>query len=59
MSTTTYLIIFVVYVGICLACAETGRERKHGYWNAFWTCFFLSPILGVIITVTSPKKEQA
>lgn len=50
-------IIFVIAIniGICYLIAKSGEKRKIGFGWSFFFSFFLSPIIGAIITFTSSK----
>lgn len=39
----------------CLVVARLGKDRKIGFSRAYFTSFFLSPIIGLIITLSSAK----
>lgn len=44
--------ILVVLVGLL------GKERRIGFWGAFALAFFLSPIIGGVITLFSDTKAE-
>lgn len=51
---------FVTIVGwviICALIALLGRKRKIGYGWSFVLCLLVSPIIGLIITLCSKKKD--
>lgn len=48
-------LFFLVIVSALLALI--GRNRKIGYGWSFVLCLFLSPIIGLIIILSSKKKD--
>jgi len=50
------LFFLIINLGICFLIAQyAGTKRKIGFgWSLFF-CIFLSPIIGGIITMLSPK----
>lgn len=51
---------FVTIVGwviICALIALLGRKRKIGYGWSFVLCLLVSPLIGLIITLCSKKKD--
>jgi len=49
------IFILAINIGICFLIAKAGEKRKIGFGWSFFFCFFLSPIVGGIITMLSPK----
>ncbi len=49
------IFLLIINVGICFLIATAGKKRKIGFWWSFFLSFFLSPIVGGIITMLSPK----
>ena len=45
------------FIAMCALVALIGRNRKIGYGWSFFACLFLSPIVGLIITLCSKKKD--
>lgn len=50
--------IIVLFVIIAALVALLGRNRKIGYGWSFLLCLFLSPIIGLIITLNSKKVDS-
>ncbi|MDM1085861.1 hypothetical protein [Myroides odoratimimus] len=50
-------IILLVLIGISALIAQLGKKRKIGFGWSFVLCLFLSPIIGLIITLCSKKKD--
>lgn len=48
--------IFIVIL-LSALFALLGRNRKIGYGWSFVLCLFLSPLIGLIITLCSKKKD--
>lgn len=49
--------ILIVFIIASALIALLGKDRKIGYGWSFVLCLFLSPIIGLIITLSSKKKE--
>jgi len=49
------ILILTINIGICFLIAKAGKKRKIGFGWSFFFCLFLSPIIGGIITMLSPK----
>ena len=49
------LIFLAINVLISFLIAKAGEKRKIGFGWSFFFCLFLSPIIGGIITMLSPK----
>jgi predicted phage tail protein len=49
------IFILAINLGICFLIAKAGEKRKIGFGWSFFFCLFLSPIVGGIITMLSPK----
>lgn len=59
MEPIMYFLMLILYVLITLAFACVGKGRQIGYTKSFWLCFFVNPIIGMILILTlSPKKEK-
>lgn len=50
-------IILVFDVVISLLIASIGKNRSIGFGWSFVLCLFLSPIIGLIITLCSKKND--
>ena len=50
-------ILFLIYLVIAALIAQLGKKRKIGFGWSFFFCLFLSPIIGLFITLASKKKE--
>ena len=50
-------IAIVYFIIIFLISHFIGRKKKVGFWWSFFFCSFLTPIIGLIITLMSYKKE--
>ena len=51
-----YLAI-IIYIGLCLAIAFLGRNRKWGFWGYLWSSLFLTPLMGVMFLLASDPKN--
>lgn len=51
------LITLLIWLLICALIGRFGKNRKIGFWWSFVLCLFLSPIIGLIITLFSKKKD--
>lgn len=54
--------IFGIFINLLLSLwiipAYVGEKRKIGYMWSMLACIFLTPIIGAIITYSSPKLES-
>lgn len=54
------LVLLLVFGAIAFAIAHfLGRKRQIGFGWSFFFCFFLSPIIGFIVTLLSRKYYDA
>lgn len=51
------LFIILVAVGIAALIGQLGKSRNIGFGWSFALSLFLSPIIGLIITLLSKKKD--
>ena len=49
--------VIVLQIIVSALIAFLGNDRKIGYGWAFVLCLFLSPIIGLIIILSSKKKS--
>jgi hypothetical protein len=49
--------IIVLWIVFTFIVAIIGGNRKIGFWPAFLLSAFLSPLVGLIITLLSPSTE--
>lgn len=47
----------ILGIALCALVALLGKNRKIGYGLSFIACFFLSPLIGIIIILCSKKKN--
>lgn len=51
------LVILLVAVGLAALIGQLGKNRKIGFGWSFALSLFLSPIIGLIITLCSKKND--
>jgi hypothetical protein len=51
------VILLLVVVGIATLIGQLGKNRKIGFGWSFALSLFLSPIIGLIITLYSKKND--
>ena len=51
-------IIINLLLSLWIIPVQLGEKRKIGYMWSMLACLFLTPLIGVIITLISPKLEQ-
>jgi hypothetical protein len=51
-------IIINLILSLWIIPAYLGSKRKIGYTWSLIACLFLTPLIGVIITLVSPKLEE-
>lgn len=50
--------LFIAWLILSFLFALAGNEKQIGYVGSLLLCLFLSPILGVIITLILPDKQN-
>lgn len=51
------VVLFLIWIVVCLLLALIGKDRKIGYGWSFVICLFASPLIGLIVMLCSEKKE--
>lgn len=46
-----------MWLFLALVFGAVGENRKIGFWPAFLLCLILSPLIGMIIVLASPRIE--
>jgi hypothetical protein len=55
-----FLVIALVFnIIFSFLVADMGKQRQIGYKSLFWISIFLSPIVGLIVALSSPKVNSA
>lgn len=49
--------VLLVLIGLAALVGQLGKNRKIGFGWSFALSFFLSPIIGLIITLCSKKND--
>ncbi|WP_210405078.1 MULTISPECIES: hypothetical protein [Pedobacter] len=61
---TGLIIIFILYMGMCLILANFGKSTKLGFWGSFAIVILLTPSFGgMVVTILKnidlhTKKDQ-
>ncbi len=50
-------VILLVAIGLAALVGQLGKNRKIGFGWSFALSLFLSPVIGLIITLASKKKD--
>ena len=50
-------VLLLVLIGLSVLVGLAGKKRKIGFGWSFAFSIFLSPIIGLIITLSSKKKD--
>lgn len=50
-------VVLLILAGIAALIGQLGKKRKIGFGWSFALSLFLSPIIGLIITLFSKKKD--
>lgn len=59
MDTGAFIAFLLVYSIPCFIVAFVwGTARRCGFWVSFLLCFFTTPIIGFILTLTSESKKK-
>lgn len=51
------VVLLLVGIGLAALVGQLGKNRKIGFGWSFTLSLFLSPIIGLIITLFSKKKD--
>jgi uncharacterized membrane protein len=51
-------IIILIWIALSFACAVILEKKNTGFWGTFGICLLLSPLLGVIIAVSSGNRAK-
>lgn len=49
--------IFILWIVLSIVFGAIGSERKIGFAGAFFASLLLSPLIGLILTLTSAKRD--
>jgi hypothetical protein len=49
--------IVALYVLTCWIVGLMGRKKILGFWGLFLTSIFLTPVIGLLLLLTSKKKQ--
>jgi len=52
------MLIFVIWIGLSLLVAISGKDKKIGYWGVFFLSLLLSPLIGLIIGLVSGNAQK-
>lgn len=54
------LAFFVIFIGVIVAIliGQLGKKRTIGFWGAFLLSIFLSPIIGIIVTLCCDRTDK-
>jgi hypothetical protein len=60
MEQLTYVLGGIIYFALSIHFIpeKLGTKREIGYYKSTAACFFLSPIVGLLIPLSSPKLEK-
>ena len=50
--------IILIWIALSFACAIILEKKNTGFWGTFGICLLLSPLLGVIIAVSSGNRPK-
>ena len=50
--------IILIWIALSFACAIILENKNTGFWGTFGICLLLSPLLGVIIAVSSGNRAK-
>ena len=50
--------IVLSWLVLCFLAGAIGTNRKIGFWGTFFLSVLLSPLIGGIIALASPRKEN-
>ena len=50
--------IFLLWIALSVTFGFVGKDRKIGFWWALILSLLFSPLIGGIVTLTSPRKKD-
>jgi len=50
--------IKVYYILLCILIAMLGSNKKMGFWGLLFCSLFLTPVVGLVVLLTSAKKKS-
>jgi uncharacterized membrane protein len=51
------MILYLIYVGLCLLIGWAGRRRPFGFWGYFFGSIILTPIIGCLLLAAAGKTR--
>ena len=51
------MILYLVYLGLCLLIALVGKSRPFGFWGYFFSSFFLTPLVGCLLLAAAGRNR--
>jgi len=52
-----YMILPLIYVGLCLLIAWVGKRRPFGFWGYFFASIMLTPIIGCLLLAAAGRTR--
>ncbi len=49
---------FILYIIASLGVANYGKNRKFGYWGYFFASLLLTPLIGILLVISSDPPEK-
>jgi uncharacterized membrane protein len=51
------MILYLLYIGLCLLIGWAGRRRPFGFWGYFFGSIILTPIIGCLLLAAAGKTR--
>jgi uncharacterized membrane protein len=51
------MILYLLYLGLCLLIALVGRSRPFGFWGYFFSSLFLTPLVGCLLLAAAGRNR--
>lgn len=51
------IVVIIIGIGLSVLVGKLGEKRKIGFWGSFIISIVLSPVIGLIATLFSKKKD--
>jgi septal ring factor EnvC (AmiA/AmiB activator) len=52
------MIIFILYLVLCLLTGYFGKHKKFGFWGHFFCSLFLTPLIGLLLLCASDDLRE-
>jgi hypothetical protein len=50
---------YLLYLLVCLLIALAGMNRKFGFWGYLFASLLLTPLIGLLLVISSDPRQKA